>query len=50
MFQSGEIVEHILSKDWVMVLEYMPEMGQYLCRTKSLQPIAFYAFELKERG
>ena len=50
MFKSGEIVEHILSKDWVMVLEYILETDQYLCRTKSLQSIAFYAFELRERA
>jgi hypothetical protein len=49
MFKSGEIVEHILSKDWVMVLEYISETDQYLCRTKSLQSIAFYGFELRER-
>lgn len=50
MFKSGTIVEHVLSKDWVMVLEYILETDQYLCRTKSLQAIAFYSFELRERG
>ena len=50
MFKPGIIVEHILSKDWLMILEYIPEMDQYLCRTKTLQAIAFYSFELRERG
>jgi len=49
-FEPGDIVEHLLSKDWLMVLDYLPEMDQYLCRTKTLQSVAFYSFELRSRG
>jgi hypothetical protein len=49
-FEPGDIVEHLLSKDWLMVLDYLLETDQYLCRTKSLQAIAFYSFELRLRG
>jgi hypothetical protein len=49
-FEPGDIVEHLLSKDWLMVLDYLPEMDQYLCRTKTLQAVAFYSFELRSRG
>jgi hypothetical protein len=45
----GVKVEHILSKDWMMVLEVIkkPEGGfKVLCRTKDLREIWFHSFEL----
>jgi hypothetical protein len=45
----GQKVEHILSKDWMMVLEVikLPSGGnKILCRTKDLREIWFYSFEL----
>ena len=43
--EKGQIVEHKLSKDWMMVLEVRGD--KVLCRTKDLQEVEFYAFELK---
>lgn len=34
-FEVGQIVEHILSKDWLLVLEVNLDTKQYYCRTKS---------------
>ena len=34
-FKVGEIVEHILSKDWLLILDVDAELEQYYCRTKS---------------
>ncbi len=45
----GQKVEHILSKDWLMVLEVitLPAGGfKVLCRTKDLREIWFFSFEL----
>ena len=42
----GTKVEHILSGDWLLVLEIDKE--KYLCRTKSHEKIWFYSFELRE--
>jgi len=45
----GQKVEHILSKDWMMVLEVikLPSGGnKILCRTKDLREIWFHSFEL----
>lgn len=47
-FEEGQIVEHRLSKEWVMVLEESSS-GVYLCRTKSFDKIEFFKFELVER-
>ena len=44
-FNVGEKVEHILSKDYLLVLKCGNE--QYLCLTRDLREIWFYAFELK---
>jgi hypothetical protein len=46
----GQRVEHILTKDWLLVLEVInqPTGGQkLLCRTKMLEEIWFYDFELR---
>jgi hypothetical protein len=48
-FKIGDIVEHILSKDWLLILEINEETNQYYCRTKTHQVYWFESFELKER-
>lgn len=45
-FQIGDIVEHILSKDWLLVMLYEPVTNRYLCRMKNHQAEWFYDFEL----
>lgn len=41
----GDKVEHILSKDWVLILEIQED--RIICRTKDLREISFRKFELK---
>lgn len=48
-FDKGEIVEHKLSKEWVMVLSYDSKENTYLCRTKSFDEVKFNDYELTER-
>lgn len=48
-FDQGEIVEHKLSREWLMVLKYHPNERTYTCRTKSFEELSFYDFELSER-
>ena len=47
----GQKVEHILTKDWLLVLQIVPsvdrESQKILCRTKDLKEVWFYEFELK---
>jgi len=45
--EKGQIIEHILTKDWLMILEVRGE--KLLCRTKDLRELEFYHFEVKER-
>jgi hypothetical protein len=45
-FQIGDIVEHLLSKDWLLVLLYEPISNRYLCRMKNHNQEWFYDFEL----
>jgi hypothetical protein len=43
-------VEHIFTKDWMLVLDIVRNQGlpdKILCRTKDLREIWFYDFELK---
>jgi len=43
-------VEHIFTKDWMLVLQIVSNQGlpdKILCRTKDLREIWFYDFELK---
>lgn len=47
-FEEGQIVEHRLSREWVMVLEEVKK-NVYLCRTKSFDKVEFFSFELVER-
>ena len=47
-FKKGDIVEHKLNKEWLMVLEVRG--ADIECRTKSLEVRTFQEFELKERN
>lgn len=48
-FKVGEIVEHILSKDWLLILDVDAELEQYYCRTKSHSAFWFKAFEVRAK-
>lgn len=48
-FEPGEIVEHKLSREWVMILSYDSKNDAYSCRTKSFEEVHFKSFELSER-
>ncbi len=43
----GEIVEHILSKDWLVILEINDNIIK--CRTKKLEVVELYDFELVKK-
>lgn len=45
--ELGSIVEHILSKDWLLVIE--DNDSKVLCRKKDLQLIELFKFEVKLR-
>ena len=45
-FGVGMTVEHILSRDWMLVLDIDKENGQILCRTKTHETIWFAEWEL----
>ncbi len=51
--KKGDILEHGLSKDWVMMLDtketVIPNLRMITCRTKSLDIKDFYDFELEYR-
>lgn len=50
-FVPGQIVQHILQKEWVLILfpKKVPGSGsaQFTCRTKKFEMVDFYAFELE---
>lgn len=50
-FVPGQIVQHILQKEWVLILfsKEVPDSGpaQFTCRTKKFERLDFYAFELE---
>lgn len=48
-YNPGEIIEHKLSKEWVMVLNYNAKERVYTCRTKSFDEKQFHDFELQEK-
>lgn len=50
MYKAGDIVEHILSKDWLLILEYEPTYKRYLCRMKNHNSDWFFEFELIPRN
>jgi len=46
----GKTVQHILQKEWVLVLSIsnVPGSAQIIkCRTKKLKEVEFYSFELE---
>lgn len=45
-YRTGDVVEHVLSKDWLIVLQYDEYSNRYLCRTKDLREVILYTFEL----
>ena len=47
-FKVGDKVEHILSKDWLLILKRGRE--QFKCRTKDLREVWVYEWELREIG
>jgi hypothetical protein len=49
MFKEGDVVEHILSKDWLLVLDFNGDSDMFLCRTKDHQAIWFHEFELRRK-
>lgn len=49
-FKAGQVVQHILQKEWVLVLHsnvMNGEIKSYVCRTKQFRRIKFYPFELE---
>lgn len=48
-YNVGDIVEHILSKDWLLVILYEPVTNRYLCRMKTHAMDWFYEFELSSK-
>lgn len=49
-YNPGEVVEHKLSREWVMVLSYSSKDKVYSCRTKSFEEVKFFDFELQEKS
>jgi hypothetical protein len=47
-FELGEVVEHRLHNEWLLVVDTEDE-DAYLCRTKAMQIMKFYDFELKKK-
>ncbi|MFW6242672.1 MAG: hypothetical protein ACOC2W_00775 [bacterium] len=45
--QLGDIVEHILNKEWLIILEIND--NKVKCRTKQFEIIEFYDFELRKK-
>jgi len=45
--EVGNIVEHILSKDWLLIIEVND--SKIMCRKKDLQLIELFKFEVKLR-
>ncbi len=46
-YQQGEIVEHILNKDWLLVLEV--NGNKIKCRTKSFDIVDFFDHEIRKK-
>jgi len=48
IFGAGDKVQHVLNKEFLMVLEHDQERNRYICRRKSnLDALFFYAFEIE---
>lgn len=48
MFKVGDKVEHILSKDWLIVIEVL-EKGFIRCRTKDLREVTLHEWEVVKK-
>lgn len=48
-FKVGDIVEHVLSKDYVMIIKEGRTKDQFLCRLKDFREVWLYTFEIKPR-
>ena len=49
--KPGDIVEHKLNKDWLMVLDPINDIPHEIwCRTKSFNKVIFYDFELQPQS
>lgn len=46
-YEPGEVVEHVLNKEWVLVLEVNNNIIR--CRTKDFQIIDFNDFEIRKK-
>jgi len=47
MFKIGDKVEHIFSKTWLLVIDIDTEDGVLYCRTKELDVIELFDWEVK---
>lgn len=47
-FKVEDKVQHILSKDYLLVLKVNNNEQKYVCRTKDHQAIEFFEFEVEE--
>lgn len=50
VFKAGQVVQHILQKEWVLVLypkTVDSRVESYMCRTKQFELKEFYPFELE---
>ncbi len=45
--KKGDVIQHKLSKDWLLVIEVQPVTVK--CRTKSFQIIEFFDYELEPK-
>ena len=46
-FKIGEKIEHVLSGDWLLVLEVSEGEPKYKCRAKDMRTEWFHTFELR---
>ena len=50
IFEIGEVVEHKLTNDYMMILAVDETKEEYICRLKNYQVIGVKYFEIRERG
>jgi len=46
-FKVGDKVEHVLTGEWLLVLETF-EDDSYICRRKNLDEVSLFGFEIKK--
>ena len=46
-YKPGEIVEHKLNKEWLLVIEELKDTVK--CRTKDFHIVEFFKFELRKK-